>query len=311
MLGLDISKATLSCALLDPTTRTPTWQGQVPNSPAGVAQLLSRLPPEVAWVLEPTGRYSLVVAQQATAAGRQVLLAQPKKAKKFLESLQERAKTDRVDARGLGLYALTAKLAPYPIKTEAVERLQQLLSARKGLSQALASLEQQVNELPYAPEALKAAVADLKRRRQELDRQLAAERQQWPVMRQLLAVPGIGPVTAAAIAACLASKQFQRADQFVAYCGLDIKVRESGKRKGTLGLTKQGDPELRRLLYLAAQASLRAQGAPFAEQYQRERAKGLSSTAALCAVARKLARLAWALARSGAPYDPQRVYHRN
>ena len=311
MLGLDISKATLSCALIDPTTQTPTWQGQLPNSPAGVAQLLARLPPEIAWVMEPTGRYSLTVAQQAQAAGRQVLLAQPQKAKKFLESRQDRAKTDRLDARGLGLYALSTALPPYPIKTEAVERLQQLLIARKGLSQAIAALEQQLNELPFAPEALKEAVADLKRRRQEIDRQLAAERKQWPVMGQLLAVPGIGPVTAAALAACLASKEFERGDQFVAYCGLDVRVRQSGKRKGTLGLTKQGDAELRRLLYLAAQASLRGKGSPFAEQYQRERAKGLTSTAALCAVARKLARLAWALARSGAPYDPQRVYHRN
>lgn len=311
MLGLDVSKATLSCALLDPATRTFTWQGVVQNSAAGVAQLLARTPAAAAWVLEPTGRYSLSVAQQARAAGRRVLLAPPRKAKKFLESLQDRAKTDRVDARGLGLYAVCVPLAPYPIKDEAVERLQQLLTARKGLAQALAALHQQATELPYAPEALKEAVADLKRRLQELDRQLAAERKQWPVMRQLLPVPGIGPVTAASVAACLASKHFERPEQFVSYCGLDIRVRQSGQRKGSLGLTKQGDAELRRLLYLGAQASLRAKGSPFAEQYRRERAKGLSSTAALCAVARKLARLCWALARSGADYRPERVHHRD
>jgi transposase len=312
MLGLDISKATLSCALIDPTTQVPTWEGKVPNSPAGVAQLLSRLPAEIAWVMEPTGRYSLSVAQQAQAAGRTVLLAPPLKAKKFLESLQDRAKTDRVDARGLGRFALSRPLTPYPIKSEAVERLQQLLTARKGLAQALASLQQQAAELPLAPEALTQAVADLKERLRELDRQLAAAQKQWPVMRQLLAVQGIGPVTAASVAACLAGKHFERADQFVAYCGLDIRIRirDSGKRRGAPGLTKQGDAELRRLLYLAAQANLRVKGSPFAEQYERERAKGLSSTAALCAVARKLARLCWGMARSGAAYDAHRAYHR-
>jgi len=69
-------------------------------------------------------------------------------------------------------------------------------------------------------------------------------------------------------------------------------VRQSGKKNGQTGLTKQGDGELRRLLYLAAQSNLRAKNSPFRAQYERERAKGLSSTAALCAVARKLARLA-------------------
>jgi transposase len=81
----------------------------------------------------------------------------------------------------------------------------------------------------------------------------------------------------------------------VAYIGLDVDKRESGKRKGERGLTHQGDAELRRLLYLCAQANLRIQDSPFRQQYERERAKGLSSTAALCAVARKLARLCWSL----------------
>ncbi len=87
-----------------------------------------------------------------------------------------------------------------------------------------------------------------------------------------------------------------------------VRVRQSGKKSGQLGLSKQGEAELRRLLYLAAQASLRAKDSPFKAQYERERAKGLSSTAALCAVARKIARLSWSLVAHGTSYDPQRVY---
>ena len=82
----------------------------------------------------------------------------------------------------------------------------------------------------------------------------------------------------------------------------------------TRRLTKQGDGELRRLLYLAAQANLRSRNSPFKAQYERERAKGLSSTAALaalCAVARKLARLAWSLHKHGSTYDPNRVHQQN
>lgn len=90
-----------------------------------------------------------------------------------------------------------------------------------------------------------------------------------------------------------------------------VAIRQSGKKNGQRGLTKQGDAELRRLLYLAAQANLRTKDSPFKAHYERERAKGLSSTAALCAVARKLARLCWSLAKHGTTYDANRVYQQN
>src|SRR5688572_24447602 len=110
MFSLEVSKGTLACALMDPATRQPRWQRTVKNTPEQVERLLARVPAEAPWVLEPTGRYSLTVAKQAVAAGRTVLMAPPRKAKKFLESVQSRAKTDRLDARGLGLYALSAQL---------------------------------------------------------------------------------------------------------------------------------------------------------------------------------------------------------
>jgi transposase len=312
MLGLDVSRDSLSCAFIDPVTRTLRWERVVPNTREGVDQLLASVPQEYAWVMEPTGRYSLSVAKQAQAAGRKVLLAPPRRAKAFLSSLQSRAKTDRIDARGLGFYGLSVPLAPYPIKTEAVEQLSQLLTARRGLSQGLAALRQRIPELPYAAPTLKAAVADLKARMRELDRQIEVERKQLPLSRRLQQVHGIGPVTATSVAACLMSKHFERPDQFVAYVGLDVAVRESGRRKGEVSLTRQGDAELRRLLYLCAQSSLQAKGSPFVAQYEREQAKGMSKTAALCAVARKLAKLCWSLARHPeAHYDPARVYTRN
>ncbi|MBV9851981.1 MAG: transposase, partial [Armatimonadetes bacterium] len=93
----------------------------------------------------------------------------------------------------------------------------------------------------------------------------------------------------------------------------DVGVPQSGRKKGERGLTKQGDAELRRLLFNCASASLRAKDSPFKAQYERERAKGLSSTAALCAVAlcaaaRKMAKVCWSIVQHGTEYDPARVY---
>jgi len=247
-----------------------------------------------------------------------VRLAQPKKAQLFLKSVQSRAKTDKLDAAGLALYGLSCEgsacaLAPYPLKSDMQEHLDQLLSARRGLSQSLCELQARQRELPRAASTLEPAVVALQIQLKEADRHIASltREPELIVSKELQKVPGIGPVIAATLVSRLTARSFSHADQFVAYCGLDVRVRQSGKRSGQLGLSKQGEAELRRLLYLAAQASLRAKGSPFKAQYERERTKGLSSTAALCAVARKLARLSWSIVHHHSAYDPARVYQQS
>jgi transposase len=308
MLGIDVSKDQLTCAFLDPASKQLLWERTVPNSPQGITQLLQGTPSDAPWVLEPTGRYSAPIARQAQAAGRAVLLAVPRRAHHFLQSLPNRAKTDKLDSRGLGLYALSVSLPDYPLPSPAVERLQQLLIVRKTLAADLARYQQQCQALPLGQELLAPVITAPKAQLRKLDQQIEAAQRDFPVMARLRRVPGIGPVTAAKVAARLATSDFGHSDQFVSFIGLDIRVRQSGQRKGHQGLSKQGDAELRRLFYLCAQASLRAKDSPFVAQYEREQKKGLSKTAALCAVGRKLARLCWSLAHHESEYDPERIY---
>jgi len=318
MLGIDVSKDNLVCALVQSGTHKTVWRDSYPNTVSGVNQLLRRLNATTSLVVEPTGRYSDLVVRLATEKGKTVLLAPPRRAKSFLESIQSRAKTDPLDGRGLGMFALSQPLRLFQPKSTAVEQVEQLLSARKGLSRTLAALEMQHKELPHAAARLEPVIAAIKEQKAALDKQIATLTQgnrsvpalpEFAIARSLDAVPGIGPVVAAAVAARLNSKQFAHPDAFVAYIGLDVTVRQSGKRSGQRGLTKQGDAELRRLLYLSAQANLRCKDPnnPFKRQYQRELDKGMKTTAALCAVARKLAKLCWSLHRYGTTYDAQRV----
>lgn len=310
MLGIDVSKATLTCTLRVTRDQPPLWQGSVPNTATGIADLVRRTPATSPWVVEPTGRYSHALVAHAQAAGRQVLLAQPKRAKDFLAALAPRAKTDRLDSDGLARYGLAADLPPFPVMSEAMDHLDQLQTARKGISDSLARLRQQRAALPAAAAALTAAITGLAREQAALDAEIARRAANEPLVAVLQAVPGIGPVTATAVAACLTTKQFAHPDQFVAYIGLDVRVRDSGQRRGQRTLSHHGDAELRRLFYLCALANVRAREAanPFKVQYERERAKGLATTAALCAVARKLARVCWSLAMHGTQYEAARVH---
>lgn len=310
MLAIDVAKDTLDCTLVDPATHKDLWHRSVPNTPSGIQTLLAAAPSEARLVLEPTGRYSIPVVKAAYAASHTVLLAPPRQARNFLRSIQSRAKTDKLDSRGLALFALSQPLSPYPIKTPMQEQIDQLLCARKGLSRAAAALGQQRDDLPHAAGALTPAIVQINAQIKALDAQIGALTAQAPEMRaaQALAkVPGIGKVTAAALASRLSGNRFSHPDKLVAYLGLDVGVQQSGKHRGERGLTKQGDAELRRLLFLCASASLRAKDTVFQEQYEREKTKGLSTTAALCAVARKMAKVCWSIARHGTDYDPQRV----
>lgn len=308
MIGIDVSKASLAITCLHPVSQRLCWEMTVPNSPAGIGRILKRTPQATPWVVEPTGRYSLTVVKEAAKHQQVVLMAQPKRAKAFLNALSPRAKTDRLDSYGLARYGLAVPLDPYPVKPEVVDRVDQLLTARKGLSRALMSLRQQQAELPAAAAYLSEAIAGLKAQLDAIDAGLAETTKALPDVERLDAVPGIGPVIATSVAACLVAKAFPTPAAFVAYIGLDTKVNESGTHRGQRRLTKQGAAELRRLLYLAAQANLRVKASPFRLQYERERAKGLSSTAALNAVARKLARLCWSLVRHQTRYEAALVY---
>jgi transposase len=311
MLGVDVGKAELHGTWRDPATQRIEWQGAVPNTAAGIRRLLERVP-GVAVVVEPTGRYGEPLVRAARAAGRAVLLAPPRQARAFLWAERPRAKTDRVDSAGLALYGLSGRPRPYPLPSPEVDRVQQLLAARRGLSESLARLRQQRAALPLAADALTPAIAGLERELAALDRRLARATAGAPGLDRaaaaLDAVPGVGPTIAAALAACLVARRFEHPDQFVAYVGLDLRVRESGRRRGQPGLSKHGDAELRRLLFLGAMAAANSTRDPtFARRYARELAKGLPPTGALNAVARKLAKVAWSIVAHGTAYDPTRV----
>jgi len=308
MIGIDVSRATLAVACWDAFRQEVAWVCELPNSAEGLAQLVARTAPGECWALEPTGRYSELVVRTAWAYGRRPLLTPPKAARKFLSSLNLRAKNDRLDATGIARYAAVVPLRSFVLKDEAREELSQLLVLRKSISGNLTTFRQQAQALPRVRDEFTPVIKALQERLGAVDRQLAARARQQPAVKQLQAVPGIGLVSASALALRLQTMHFVTYHAFVAYLGLDLRVSDSGQHRGRRRLSRHGDAELRRLLYCCAQASVRAKASPFRMQYERELAKGLPTTGALCAVARKMAKVAWALVKSGQQYDPERVY---
>jgi len=309
MIGIDVAKHTLTVCRWDPDQEEPAWERSYPNSEAGLQHLLADTPADVPWVLEPTGPYGELTVRVGQEAGRTLLMAHTFAAKLFLRSLNPRAKTDKVDARGLARYGLHRRLRPYRLKEASLQRLWELLQVRCGLGRSLAALRQQIQVLPQAAALAQPVADDLQTRINAFDDAIQEAGQQLELFVRLDAIPGVGTLTAAGLTVRLLSLDFPSYDAFVAYLGLDLRVFESGTRKGQRHLSKRGDAHLRWLLYLAAKATLRAKaGADFKQLYLRKRAEGQTTTGSICIVARKLAKVAWSLAHSGQAYDPARAF---
>ena len=91
----------------------------------------------------------------------------------------------------------------------------------------------------------------------------------------------------------------------VAFTGLDPRPNDSGKKMGQRRLSKRGWPEIRRLLFAAAMSAARTK--TWSGLYEAQRKKGLSTTAALIVLARKLLRVAFALFKQKSCFDGSRM----
>tara|TARA_Y100001968_G_scaffold218657_1_gene201328 strand:+ start:342 stop:677 length:336 start_codon:yes stop_codon:yes gene_type:complete len=97
--------------------------------------------------------------------------------------------------------------------------------------------------------------------------------------------------------------KFEKASQLCSYVGITPTIRESGSSiRGRSRISKVGNKKLCNLLFLCAfNACKYNKGCR--EIYQRIVAKGKSKKLALIAVTNKLLKQAFAIAKSGLPYD--------
>jgi transposase len=139
---------------------------------------------------------------------------------------------------------------------------------------------------------------------QEIERLVDSD----PKTRSVLAISELGPMTVAVLRAELGDlDRFARMDQIVAYVGLDLHVKQSGKWKGQTKLSKRGSGHVRRILYLAALRSIRLPTSPFGTFYQRLVARGLKKGMAVIAVRRKLLIVVAHLMQTQEDYDASKV----
>ncbi|WP_410170529.1 IS110 family RNA-guided transposase [Aurantimonas coralicida] len=147
---------------------------------------------------------------------------------------------------------------------------------------------------------------DLDERIGALDAEFASLSRTDESMKLLSTIPGIGPLNATAFVASVGQAEtFRRGRDLAAWLGLVPRQMTTGGKPKLLGITKRGNGYLRRMLIHGARAALPslAKG----ETRLGEWLRGLLSRAhintVIVALAAKMARIIWAVLKTGRPFD--------
>ena len=262
-----------------------------------------------AWLaVEATNRYHERVIEQAHGQGHRVYVIDAFKLSRYRDAVGQRAKTDRCDAELLARYLQQEHehLVCWQPRDPRQARLWRLLKRRATLVQTNVRLRQSLVDIGALDKAARALIRHCQQLVRQVDRELQAQARRlgWqPDLQRSCGIPGLGPTTSLALVAAFHRHNFRNADAFVAFIGLDVRVRDSGRFRGRRKLTKQGDPEIRRLLYNAAMCGCRL--SYWKPYYRSLRDRGISGTAALVILARKMLRVCYALLEKQVAFDPE------
>jgi transposase len=268
----------------------------IENSSAGYRLLLKSLrrsAQPVHVVCEATGVYHQGFVAALQEAGVAVSVVNPRQARDFARSRNWLAKTDALDARMLAEYGRSVQPAPTPRPDPQFTRLQQLVTRRTQLVSDRAAERNRLSEQATSTEiraSLRRHLRQLDGEIEKLEGLIAQLVKITPSLRIrveiLVAVQGVGHLTATALLAALPELGSCSKNQVAALAGLAPFNRDSGAFRGIRSI-RGGRLDVRRALFMAALCATRTN--PILKAlYQRLRTAGKAHKVALVAVMRHL-----------------------
>jgi len=309
-------------------------EGRVASSPEDFAQDMARF--RGAKLFLEVGTHARWAIEALEALGIDATAINPRRLKLIAES---RTKSDKKDSRLLARVGqrMPEILSPVSFRSREAQGDYRLLQSRdqlvsqrtaivlmiKGQAKAAgvrltgATTVFHKDLLEKIPPHLTASCVPLVKVLQTLTKQIRnvekelerLSRERYPVTQLLRQICGVGLITSLAFVLVVRDpKRFSNRRRLGSYLGLAPAQRSSGDQNPQLGITKHGNPYLRRILVQAAHYIL----GPFGKDCDLRRwglalcergGKNAKKRAAI-AVARKLATVMLALWKNGEAYDP-------
>jgi transposase len=286
-VGVDVGKDTLDICIHEKAVH---WQE--PNTPEGVRNLLNRLAHYQVerLVMEATGRYQFLLAEQAYVRDIPVCIMKPLSIRRYAGAIEQLAKTDKIDAQVIAEFAAVIKPRPTPAKSKKLILIKDLLARRR---QVMEMRTQELNRLQIMGKHVAASCKrllnhldkEVARIEAMLDEQVDAE-DEWADKKELLkSAPGIGNTMVYTLLADLPELGTMSNKQAAALVGVAPINRDSGKLRGKRRVYG-GRAGVRTTLYMATLSATQCNPV-IRDFYQRLVAMGKHKKVAITACMRK------------------------
>ena len=302
-VGIDMAKADFVVACRPDGT---SWTAS--NDPKGIAATVDRLcavAPSLI-VLEATGGYETTLVAALAAVALPVVVANPRQVRDFAKATGQLAKTDRLDAQLIALFAERVHPDPRPLPDTVLQQLDALMTRRRQL---LDMLTAEGNRLEHAAAPIRREITRqirwLERRITAVDRDLDDTIQRSPVWRAkehlLRTAPGVGPVLSRTLLADLPELGRLNRKQIAALVGVAPLACDSGTLRGKR-VVWGGRAAVRAVLYMGALVAAR-RNVIIRAFYRRLVAAGKPKKVALIACMRKLLTILNAMMRTNTTWQ--------
>jgi len=308
-IGIDVSKTRLDCCAYpveDP------WS--VSNDETGFSNLIVRLEKMAVKliVLEATGGLQIAATAALAAAGLPVVVVNPRQVREYARAKGILAKTDRIDARVLAMFAEAIKPQIRPLHDEATLELQSLQVRRHQL---ITMIVAEKNRLTTARKHVRRQIDQhirwLEQRLTELENDIETTVRSSPLWKEnsdlLKSITGIGSNTSAMLLATLPELGTLSNRQITALVGLAPFNRDSGQFRGKR-MIQGGRARVRTALYMPTLAAIRHN--PIIRGfYTRLIQAGKPPKVAITACMRKLLTILNAIIRTRKPWRPDYAFN--
>ena len=259
-------------------------------------------------MLEATGGYEARLAADLAAAGLPVAVVNPRQVRDFARATGRLAKTDRIDAALLALFAERIRPEPRPMPDAQAQALAELVARRRQVVEMIVmeGNRRRCARNPKVRAAIDATLAVLRAQLAGLDGDIESAVRTSPLWRAtedlLRSVPGIGGVTARTLIADLPELGHLDRRRLAALVGVAPVNRDSGQQRGYRAIAG-GRASLRNALFMATLVAVR-RNAVLKAHYDALVARGRPKKVALIACIRRLLGILNAIVRTKTPWQP-------
>ncbi|NBG67461.1 IS110 family RNA-guided transposase [Acidiluteibacter ferrifornacis] len=305
--GIDISKDVFD--VCDSTGESSQYE----NNVKGFKQFVKTLSVNSHCVMEATGYYHYQLAYYLLESAVKVSVENPLSIKRFIQMKLSKVKTDKSDAKMICEYAQKVEMRLWEGHSKnQVECLQisRLLDLYFKQSTAVKNKIHGENVLGKPSSLVMKSLQQSKRNIEKLIKELEArltelvKSEHQELLTLLESIPGMGRKTSMMLIVLTDGfNRFDNAKQLCCYSGLTPTIRQSGSSvRGKSRISKVGNRKLRNLLFMCSFTACK-HNKSCKQMYDRIVAKGKSKKLALIAICNKLLKQAFAIAKSGIPFD--------